>query len=188
MDLSGWWIDTVRHRMPLKELILDMDSRNGCPKPRTAPSQAWLASCRTLRVHSRRPTNSSAARCPLRVRDSTFRDARFLDKSLQAVHQYCALPAPPIFTAGSNRMIAMPVRGCLFTLLLFATSSSFGIEKHWTLRGRVVDQGGRPVAGASVTTVWAPMESLSNNCTSSKTTTSFILRPKRTKAAWNRGA
>ena len=47
----------------------------------------------------------------------------------------------------------MVLRGCL-AILLFNVGQAFGAERIWALRGHVVDQEGRPVAGVSVATVW----------------------------------
>jgi hypothetical protein len=58
----------------------------------------------------------------------------------------------------------MTSRTVLLALLLLNAGPSFGAEKVWFLRGHVVDEEGRPVAGASVTTVWnangIPLEQL----------------------------
>ncbi len=46
------------------------------------------------------------------------------------------------------------LRGSLLAIVLLNAGHSFGAEKIWFLHGRVVDQEGQPVAGASVATVW----------------------------------
>jgi thiol-disulfide isomerase/thioredoxin len=48
----------------------------------------------------------------------------------------------------------MVLRGCLLGLALLSVEPSFAAEKLWSLKGRVLDQEGHPVAGASVTTNW----------------------------------
>jgi hypothetical protein len=48
----------------------------------------------------------------------------------------------------------MVFRGCLLALVLLNVEPSLGAQKLWSLQGRVVDQEGRPVAGASVATNW----------------------------------
>ena len=48
----------------------------------------------------------------------------------------------------------MVLRGCLLALALLSVEPSLAAEKLWSLQGRVVDQEGHPVAGASVTTYW----------------------------------
>ena len=48
----------------------------------------------------------------------------------------------------------MVLRGCLLALILLSVEPSLAAVKFWSLQGRVVDQQGHPVAGASVTTYW----------------------------------
>ncbi len=48
----------------------------------------------------------------------------------------------------------MMLRGCLLGLALLCAEPSFGAVKLWSLHGRVLDQEGHPVAGASVATNW----------------------------------
>jgi thiol-disulfide isomerase/thioredoxin len=48
----------------------------------------------------------------------------------------------------------MVFRGCLLGLALLSVEPSVAAVKLWSLQGRVVDQNGHPVAGASVTTNW----------------------------------
>jgi thiol-disulfide isomerase/thioredoxin len=48
----------------------------------------------------------------------------------------------------------MLLRGCLLGLALFSVEPSLAAERIWSLQGRVVDQEGHPVAGASVATFW----------------------------------
>jgi thiol-disulfide isomerase/thioredoxin len=45
-------------------------------------------------------------------------------------------------------------RRLLLSLLLIGVGRAAAVEKIWTLHGRVLDQEGHPVAGASVATVW----------------------------------
>jgi hypothetical protein len=49
---------------------------------------------------------------------------------------------------------ALVLRRLLLSLLLIGIGRAAAAEKIWTLRGRVLDQEGRPVAGASIATVW----------------------------------
>ena len=44
--------------------------------------------------------------------------------------------------------------GCLLVLALLTVEPSLAAEKLWSLHGRVVDQEGHSVAGASVATNW----------------------------------
>ncbi len=46
------------------------------------------------------------------------------------------------------------LRRLLLSLLLIGVGRAAAAEKIWTLRGRVLDQEGHPVAGASIATVW----------------------------------
>jgi hypothetical protein len=48
----------------------------------------------------------------------------------------------------------MMFRGCLLALVLLSVEPSLGAQKLWSLKGRVLDQEGHPVAGVSVTTNW----------------------------------
>jgi thiol-disulfide isomerase/thioredoxin len=50
--------------------------------------------------------------------------------------------------------MGMVFRGCLLALVLLSVEPSLGAQKLWSLQGRVVDQEGHSVAGASVTTNW----------------------------------
>ena len=45
-------------------------------------------------------------------------------------------------------------RGCLLALVLLSVEPSLGAQKLWSLQGRVLDQEGHPVVGASVATNW----------------------------------
>jgi thiol-disulfide isomerase/thioredoxin len=65
----------------------------------------------------------------------------------------------PQFCRDVDRKINRVLRGCLLALApvlaLFSVEPSFAAEKLWSLKGRVLDQEGHPVACASVTTNWS---------------------------------
>src|SRR5580698_2105141 len=58
------------------------------------------------------------------------------------------------FWSDEMSLTSFVLRRLLLSLLLIGVGTAAAAEKIWTLRGRVLDQEGRPVAGASVATVW----------------------------------
>jgi thiol-disulfide isomerase/thioredoxin len=59
------------------------------------------------------------------------------------------------FVNASRGILAMSLRHCLFSVILFPLAShSLFAEESWVQRGRIVDEQGKPVAGVSVGTIW----------------------------------
>src|SRR5580698_11383335 len=58
------------------------------------------------------------------------------------------------FWSDEMSLTSFVLRRLLLSLLLIGVGTAAAAEKIWTLRGRVLDQEGHPVAGASIATVW----------------------------------